>query len=128
MASKRLESIEHHVLPELPPEKTQIITVNNRYARRVLGFFQQHLADPQQAMVIAEVLPLSAWLRRCGEDLIVTSTQMRAAYVLDAFSAVQVWEEVIRQSDDDESPLIDVVQAAKLAHEGVRLSDGGSVQ
>ncbi len=128
MASKRLESIEHHDLLELPPEKTQIITVNNRYARRVLGFFQQHLADPQQAMVIAEVLPLSAWLRRCEEDLIVTSTQMPAAYVLDAFSAVQVWEEVIRQSDADESPLIDIVQAAKLAYEADRLLDEWSIR
>src|SRR5690625_6640140 len=79
-------------------------------------------------MVIAEVLPLSAWLRRCEEDLIVTSTQMPAAYVLDAFSAVQVWEEVIRQSDADESPLIDIVQAAKLGYEADRLLDEWSIQ
>src|SRR5690625_6759505 len=79
-------------------------------------------------MVIAEVLPLSAWLRRCEEDLIVTSTQMPAAYVLDAFSAVQVWEEVIRQSDADESALIDIVQAAKLAYEADRLLDEWSIQ
>src|SRR5690625_7725751 len=79
-------------------------------------------------MVIAEVLPLSAWLRRCEEDLIVTSNQMPAAYVLDAFSAVQVWEEVIRKSDADESSLIDIVQADKLAYEADRLLDEWSSQ
>src|SRR5690625_2132901 len=79
-------------------------------------------------MVIAEVLPLSAWLRRCEEDLIVTSQQMPAAYVLDAFSSVQVWEEVIRQSDAEQSPLIDIVQAAKLAYEADRLLDEWSIE
>ncbi|HLR82275.1 MAG TPA: PD-(D/E)XK nuclease family protein [Paenalcaligenes sp.] len=128
MASIPLETIDQHELLQLAPEKTQIITVNNRFARRVLGFFQQRLEETQQAMVIAEVLPINAWLRRCEEDLIVTSAHMPAAYVLDAFSAVQVWEEVIRQSDADESPLIDIVQAAKLAYEADRLLDEWSIQ
>ncbi|HLR29322.1 MAG TPA: PD-(D/E)XK nuclease family protein [Paenalcaligenes sp.] len=128
MASIPLETIDQHELLQLAPEKTQIITVNNRFARRVLGFFQQRLEETQRAMVIAEVLPINAWLRRCEEDLIVNSTHMPAAYVLDAFSAVQVWEEVIRQSDANESPLIDIVQAAKLSYEADRLLDEWSIE
>lgn len=123
MTAVSLARINHDALLELPPETTQIITVNNRFARRVLSFFQQHLKADQQAMAIAEVLPLSAWWRRCEEDLIINAQQMPAAYVLDNFSSVQVWEEVIRRCDADERPLIDSVQAAKLAYEADRLLD-----
>src|SRR5690625_6711943 len=81
-----LYRIAQHELQQLVPAATQIITVNNRFARRVLAYFQQQLQGAQQAMAIAEVLPLTAWFRRCEEDLILSGQTVPAAYVLDARS------------------------------------------
>jgi len=118
-----LHRIAQHELQQLVPAATQIITVNNRFARRVLAYFQQQLQGAQQAMAIAEVLPLTAWFRRCEEDLILSGQTVPAAYVLDAFSAHQVWETVIAQQDNQHNPLIDKEQAAKLAYDADRLID-----
>jgi len=56
-------------LNRLVPEETQIITVNNRLARRVLSYFQKNLQAQRATAAIPEVLPLSAWFRRCEEEL-----------------------------------------------------------
>lgn len=119
-----LQSIEQAQLLDLDPATTQIITVNNRSARRVLGFFQRYLQQPGTAMAIAEVLPLSAWYQRAEDELCLLGDSMPAAYVLDNFSAQQVWESIIAQS----GPLIDAAQAAKLAHEADRLLDEYAIE
>lgn len=114
-----LQPLTQDSLLDLDPAVTQIITVNNRSARRVLAFFQRHLQQPGTAMAIAEVLPLSAWYQRAEDELCLLGDAMPASFVLDSFSARQVWENIIAQG----GMLIDAAQAAKLAHEADRLLD-----
>jgi len=110
-------------LNRLVPEETQIITVNNRLARRVLSYFQKNLQAQRATAAIPEVLPLSAWFRRCEEELPLGETELPASFVLDAFSARQIWMHIIQAHSQGEQALIDVMQAAQLAHEADKLMD-----
>lgn len=119
----KIKTIHLQELVELDATQTQIITVNNRFARRVLSYFQQQLKHPGQAMALAEIMPLSAWYQRCEQDLSMVANLVPAAYVLDAFSARQVWEEIIKKNNPLDMPIIDLTQVGLLAYEADWLLD-----
>src|SRR5690625_433856 len=114
-----LQPLTQDSLLDLDPAVTQIITVNNRSARRVLAFFQRHLQQPGTAMAIAAMLPLSACNQRAEDEQCLLGDAMPASSVLDSSSARQVWENISAQG----GMLVDAAQAAKRAHEADRLLD-----
>jgi len=99
-----------------------VLTVNNRYARRLLADLAAH--DPARAVrQMPHVMPLSAWMRQAADALTAVdlpNVPPMPAHVLDAFGAQQLWAQVI-EAEEPERPLLDARQAARLAMEADRL-------
>ena len=108
-------------LQQVDSTDTLVLTVNNRFARRLLSQLQQHLLDHAQgqkkAIDVPDIMPLSAWLRQANDDLSFNAEVAPASYLLDGFSSLHLWEQTIYQQDAEDTWLIDVPQAAKMAAE-----------
>ena len=114
-------------LQQLNSTDTLVLTVNNRFARRLLTQLQYHLLEQVQgqkkAMAVPDILPLSAWLRQANDDLSFNAELAPASYLLDGFSSLHLWEQAIYSQDSEDTWLIDVPQAAKHAAEADQLID-----
>lgn len=116
-------SCDFNQLLQLDSTETLVLTVNNRFARRLLGQLQHSLLGQKKAMAVPDIMPFSAWLRQVNDDLTFSDSQAPAAYLLDSFSRLYVWEQVIYEQEPEQSLLIDVPQAAKMAAEADQLID-----
>src|SRR5690554_2137068 len=116
-------SIDFMQLSELDSTETLVLTVNNRFARRLLSQLQQTLVGQKNAIAVPDIMPLNAWLRQANDDLSFVSDYAPAAYLLDAFSSLYVWEQTIYAQEPEDAWLIDVPQAAKMAAEADALMD-----
>lgn len=114
-------------LLELKSEETLVLTVNNRFARRILSELQRSLSGPHKAIAVPDIMPLSAWLRQANDDLSFYDDYVPASYLLDGFSSLHVWEQIIYGQEEESAWLIDVPQAAKLAAEADVLMDEWSL-
>lgn len=114
-------------LLQLQSEETLVLTVNNRFARRILSDLQQSLRGQKKAIAVPDIMPLSAWLRQANDDLSFFDDYVPASYLLDSFSSLHVWEQIIYSQEEEQSWLIDVPQAAKLAAEADLLMDEWSL-
>ena len=116
-------NIDFMQLSELDSTETLVLTVNNRFARRLLSQLQQTLVGQKNAIAVPDIMPLNAWLRQANDDLSFASDYAPAAYLLDAFSSLYVWEQTIYAQEPEDAWLIDVPQAAKMAAEADALMD-----
>ena len=119
------ESLRFTQLLQLDSSRTLIITVNNRFARRLLSELQKSLLkkEPKKTIAVPDIMPLSAWLRQANDDLSFTPEAAPASYLLDSFSSLHVWEQTIYAQEPESAWLIDVPQAAKMAAEADALMD-----
>lgn len=112
-----LPEISAAQLFRLPARSTLIITVNNRLARRIGLDFAQDLRI--RGIVVAElpaIAPLMAWIRQQFDRASFDAATLDMHHLLDPFAAQMLWSDVIRAQEDD-SPLMDVGQAASAAME-----------
>ncbi|MEZ2623841.1 hypothetical protein ACBP93_11240 [Paenalcaligenes hominis] len=114
-------------LLQLQSEETLVLTVNNRFARRILSDLQQSLRGQKKAIAVPDIMPLSAWLRQANDDLSFFDDYVPASYLLDSFSSLNVWEQIIYNQEEEKAWLIDVAQAAKLADDADLLMDEWSL-
>lgn len=114
-------------LLQLPSEETLVLTVNNRFARRILSDLQLSLRGQKKAIAVPDIMPLSAWLRQANDDLSFFDDYVPASYLLDSFSSLSVWEQIIYSQEEEKAWLIDVPQAAKLAADADLLIDEWSL-
>lgn len=112
-------------LVSLESTRTVVLTVNNRFARRVLLQLQQQLLHNkhQQTLALPAIMPLSAWLLQANDDLSFNESVAPASYLLDGFSSAHLWEQVILEQEPEAAWLLDVPQAAKLAADADALID-----
>lgn len=116
--------LQMHELGELESTQTLILTVNNRFARRILETLQRSLNAGQRTMAVPEIMPVGAWLRQLADELCFSESFAPAAHVLDSFGCHYAWEESIREEEATEGEgLLDMRQAAKLASEADTLLD-----
>ncbi len=97
-----------------------VLTVNNRYARRILADLSAGLNEQRQVMALPEILPISAWFQQMAGQLAFMQGSGLPSHALDAFGAQCLWQRVIEAIETDEV-LLDVGQAARLAIEADRL-------
>ncbi len=101
-------------LQQLDSTETLVLTVNNRFARRLLSQLQSSLQAQTQAqgqkkaIAVPDILPLSAWLSQANDDLSFNAEIAPASYLLDSFSSLYVWEQTIYSQTVTDSSLIDV--------------------
>lgn len=119
--------ISFRQLQHLESNETLVLTVNNRFARRLLSQLQRDLLDYAQgqkkAIAVPDIMPLSAWLRQANDDLSFNAGAAPASYLLDSFSSLYLWEQTIYAQGTEKTWLIDVPQAAKLAADADLLID-----
>lgn len=121
-----LPELDMSGLLQLSARETQVITVNNRYARRLLTHFSANLGLHQQVLQVPDILPLGAWLARQTDDLAFAGNRSLPAHALDTFGAQVLWQQVIEQQlelDGTDGGLLDTAQAARLASEADTLMD-----
>ena len=97
--------------------QTQILTVNNRYARRILSALQKQLSSDRRAVAVPDIIPMGAWLKIVADELCFSDAFQPASYLLDGFGTIQLWEQTIAELEGDDRVLLDVRQAARLACE-----------
>jgi probable DNA repair protein len=115
----------------LPAQETQVITVNNRYARRLLAQFSAALSQHKTVLAVPDILPLGAWIVRQTDELAFAGTTQLPAHALDAFGAQLLWQQVIEQQLEQTGmagSLLDTVQAARLAADADTLIDEWHIQ
>ena len=109
-------------LQELNSAETVVLTVNKRYARRLLGHLSASLAGAGGTVAVPEIVPLGAWLAQASDQLCFSEQWQPAAHQMDRFAALQRWEHSIEQCEE-EGYFLDVGQAARLACEADTLLD-----
>ena len=107
-------------LSELDSGQTLVLTVNNRYARRILADLSAGLDAQRRVMALPDIVPLAAWLLQAGDQLSFEPDASLASHLLDGFGARWLWQQVIDEIES-EHVLLDVAQAARLAMEADRL-------
>lgn len=112
-------------LPEvaqLDPDRTLLLSVNNRHARRILGELTTLLGTSRQVMAVPDILPLGAWLMQAADHLSFHIDHDMPSHTADSFGAQYLWRRVIDDAEADQV-LLDVAQASRLAAEADRLLD-----
>ena len=118
-----LPSLPSQALRDLDPERTLVLSVNNRLARRILAGLSEALGDDRRVMAVPDIVPLAAWLRRALDELSFQDDGAHvAAHTLDTFASQYLWHTVISDLESDHV-LLDTSQAARLAAEADRLLD-----
>ncbi|MGE8547303.1 MAG: PD-(D/E)XK nuclease family protein [Alcaligenes sp.] len=114
-------------LQELDSARTVVLTVNNRYARRLLSRLSARLAAQGGTVAVPEILPLGAWLAQASDQLCFSSQWQPAAHHMDRFAALQRWEHSIEQCEP-EGYFLDMAQAARFACEADSLLDDWEIR
>lgn len=104
--------------PESP--ETLVLTVNNRYARRILTSLSAGLDAQRRVMALPDIVPFRAWLQQAGDELSFQPDVQLASHVVDAFGARSLWQQVISEVEADHL-LLDSGQAAGLAIDADRV-------
>lgn len=119
---KNLASVTLQDLSGFDSGKVLVLTVNNRYARRLLGDLSAGLGPGRSVMEVPDIIPLSAWLKQAADQLSFLPASGLAARTIDGFGTRLLWQRVIADLEADQA-LLDVSQAARLAAEADRLMD-----
>ncbi|CAM5436591.1 PD-(D/E)XK nuclease family protein [Eoetvoesiella caeni] len=114
-------------LSGLPSTATLVLTVNNRYARRILADLSVQLDAQRQVMSLPDIVPLSAWLQQASDQLSFIADSGLASHTVDAFGARCLWQKVILEAEPDRV-LLDVGLAARLAQDADRLASEWQLQ
>ncbi|HRL22646.1 MAG TPA: PD-(D/E)XK nuclease family protein [Alcaligenes sp.] len=114
-------------LQDLDSTSTVVLTVNNRYARRLLGSLSARLAQQGGTVAVPEILPLGAWLAQASDQLCFSEQWQPAAHHMDKFASLQRWEHSIEQCEPD-GYFLDMAQAARFACEADSLLDEWDIQ
>lgn len=99
-----------------------ILTVNNRYARRILAELSAGLNETRRVMAVPDIVPLSGWLARAADQLSFVPESGLASHTVDAFGSQFLWQRAIADEESDHV-LLDVAQAARLAAQADHLLD-----
>lgn len=111
-----LPSIDLAGLLALPVASVQVVTVNNRYARRLLGLYADGLGAGRRVRQIPDIVPWGAWVRRLADDLAFHDDAPIATGAIDRLGTELLWQKVISAIETDQAlALLDVAQAARLA-------------
>ena len=110
-------------LLDLNSDELIVLTVNNRFARRVMAELQKHVPSAQGTLALPDIVPVSAWYRQLNDELSFNEDYAPASYLLDRFSSLYVWEQIIYEQETEQAWLIDVPQAAQMALEADMLID-----
>lgn len=105
---------------DMDPERTLVLSVNNRQARRILAALSSMLGASRQVMAIPRIVPFSAWLTQAAHQLSFDASDRVGAHVVDDFGARMIWQTVIAERES-EHVLLDVAQAARLSAEADKL-------
>src|SRR5690606_17214083 len=89
-------------LTRLDSSTTLVLTVNNRYARRILADLSAGLNEQRRIMALPGILPLRAWFQQVAGHLSFMPGSELAAHSLDAFGAQCLWQRVIEDIETDE--------------------------
>ncbi len=114
--------ISYEDLLKLDSRSTAVLTVNNRYARRIVGDLSSLLSVTRQVVALPAILPWSSWVRQMSDQRTFTPDAETPSHVLDHFGAGLVWKQAIEHVER-ETPLLDVQSAVRLAIEADRLMD-----
>lgn len=109
-------------LLDMDSQRTLVITVNNRHARRLLADLSTLLRNDRRVMPLPSIVPLAAWYRQAADALSFLPQANTPAHALDAFAAQGVWRQVI-QEVEGEASLLDSTTAARLAYDADTLMD-----
>ena len=122
---QEIPNLQMHELGALASTQTLILTVNNRFARRIVETLQRSLPTGQRTMEVPEIMPVGAWLRQLADELCFSDDFAPAAHVLDSFGSHYTWEQAIREVEAaaEGEGLLDMRQAASLASEADGLLD-----
>lgn len=124
---QEFESLDLDQLLALESSETLLITVNNRYARRLLAQLSVRVDRAQGSLAIPAIMPLSAWLRQISDVLCFVPNFVPASHELDAFTSRQLWQQVITECEE-EGYLLNIPQAARSAVEADYLLDEWKIQ
>lgn len=103
-------------LLEMDSQRTLVLTVNNRHARRLLSELSGLLRDDRRVMPLPAIVPLAAWFRQAADQLSFLPQAATPAHYLDVFAARGLWQQVIEAVEGEET-LLDTSMAARLAAE-----------
>ena len=109
-------------LLEMDSQRTLVLTVNNRHARRLLADLSAQLRHDRRVMPLPAIVPLAAWYRQAADQLSFLPQVCTPSQALDAFAAQGLWRQVIQAIEGDAS-LLDTTTAARLAFEADTLMD-----
>lgn len=119
-----LGSVDLVQLLSFDSQRTLVLTVNNRHARRLLAELSTRLRDDRRVMPLPAIVPLAAWFRQAADELSFSVDVSTPAHYLDAFAARGLWRQVIEEVEgDDASGLLDKATAARLALDADTLVD-----
>ncbi|MGE4124821.1 MAG: PD-(D/E)XK nuclease family protein [Pusillimonas sp.] len=109
-------------LLDMDSQRTLVLTVNNRHARRLLADLSGLLREDRRVMPLPAIVPLAAWYRQAADALSFLPQAHIPSHALDAFAAQGVWRQVI-QAVEGEASLLDTSTAARLAYDADTLFD-----
>lgn len=115
-------SVSFQEVCDLDPETTLVLTVNNRYARRIVDRLVASLGAQRAVIAIPDIIPLGAWLARMADDLSFHADRPMPSWMADNFGTMYLWQQVIEETEPGRS-LLDIGQAARLACEADRMLD-----
>src|SRR5690606_17854538 len=122
-----LPELDHAGLQALDASQVQVLTVNNRHARRLLARFSDSRHDGWKVIQVPSIVPYSAWVASLADGLAFLPHAPLGSATLDAFGARLLWRQVILSLEAD-NPLLDDWQAARLAADADRLLDDWRVR
>lgn len=122
-----LPSIDVPALTDLPAAETLVLTVNNRWARRLTQALAEGLRSNRQVSELPHIVPLASWYREAAESLAFMPDARLPAHWLDTFASAMVWMDVIHEAEA-ERLLMDAAQAAALARDADGLLDEWQIE
>lgn len=119
--------IDIAALADMPAGGTLVLTVNNRWARRLTQALAERLRSTRQVSELPHIVPLASWYREAAESLAFVPDAHLPAHWLDSFASAMVWMDVIHEAEA-ERLLMDAAQAASLAREADTLLDEWDIE
>jgi probable DNA repair protein len=102
-------------------EGVTLVTGNNRLSAAVRQDYEQYaMAKGVVVWSTPDILPWSAWLKRSWEDAVVTGAIPAPGRILSSEQELQVWEDIIGNSDQGHG-LLRTSATARTAREAWRL-------
>jgi ATP-dependent helicase/nuclease subunit B len=98
-----------------------LVTGNNRLSAAVRQDYEQHAVNKGATVwPTPDILPWTAWLKRSWEDAVVTGAIVAPGRILSSEQELQVWEDIIGNSDQGHG-LLRTSATARTAREAWRL-------